>query len=293
MDIRQWRQAVAKKFAILDRTPAERMTWVTIILDARVVRQTDDIDLLVVHLNDIVAAFAPHLRAVLKRSGGKIGRDKTRWVFTPELDLLHPKLIGGKGSKGGKYRLLTELGVNPDTIGPDERVGIIHVHGLIDHRGYPLRADLSVEDAEQARRAVMLDDLRSHWPEYRRVVGRKLDANKTLAANLRDMSGYCTKMRFEYGNAWEDGRTTYGPRFEPEWRSWVQRVYSGLKDENWLISSLTAQRSECIPPLAQTLVPQGNREDGDQFQLTVVPHPSIKEVIKEVIKDIKARRTTK
>ena len=44
MDIETWRQAVAADFGTLSRTPQDRLTWVTVIIDARVVRLTEDIE---------------------------------------------------------------------------------------------------------------------------------------------------------------------------------------------------------------------------------------------------------
>jgi hypothetical protein len=240
MDKTTWRREVEANFLVLSHSPRERLVWTTIILMAVVVRLDNDLS---THTRATIDQFASALPACLGRSG-RIGRNRTRWAGCVEVELLHPRLLKG-------LRLLAQFGIDVDEVGNDERIALIHWHGVIDHRGHPSRA-------------VMMRHLRGQWPGYRRVHGADIYEDGTVKANLEQLAGYSTKLVFRYSRAWDGRRTEFLGTYEAEWQQWMTTFLTKVGWSNLIVSSTKSQSSECTPEEA---ISQGNCASPGRLQL--------------------------
>jgi hypothetical protein len=234
------RTAARREYAVLDRVPPEWARLVTVIIGAVKVKSTDDVaDIVAGEMAKFKSEFrdCAMLHGFLKRG--------TRWAGVIEIDLAHPSFL-----KAQKRKLLRCFGV--DDIAPDERVIIVHLHAVIDFRGH-------------ASPDVLLRDLRKTFPGHNRIDARRMHTDKTMTQNLERIADYCTKHMRAY-SVWgeeEDGRTRFYNENEPEWRTWMDRLYASISLENTLFSSVSS-RAESLPECprlpVKTLTPQGFSE---------------------------------
>jgi hypothetical protein len=146
---------------------------------------------------------------------------------------------------------LAQFGIDVDEVGNDERIALIHWHGVIDHRGHPSRA-------------VMMRHLRGQWPGYRRVHGADIYEDGTVKANLEQLAGYSTKLVFRYSRAWDGRRTEFLGTYEAEWQQWMTTFLTKVGWSNLIVSSTKSQSSECTPEEA---ISQGNCASPGRLQL--------------------------
>jgi hypothetical protein len=247
MDKTEWRAAVERNFLVLGHTPRERLTFGTLILAAIVVRLGDDIS---ARTRAIIDDFRHELPAALMRSG-RIGRNRTRYTGVIEFDLLIPRLLGGRK----KRELMTELGVDVDALdNRTDRVVIVHLHCVLDHRGH-------------RSRAAMMRDLRHQWPGNWRVHGAKLHEDKPVVVNLTNLASYSTKLKTTYSEAWQGRPTRFHQDYEATWRRWMEALIDDVGLHNLIVSSVKSQKPECTPQCAEVVVPQGFLGDRDAMQL--------------------------
>ena len=147
-------------------------------------------------------------------------KNGTRWHGMVEIDLLHPKLCG----RGHKIALLRDLDVDPSTLRPTERIALIHFHAVVDRRGHT---------AKEFKNA-----LNAAFPGHRRVHIGPLHKDKPVSRNLENLSGYMTKLRAQYSQAFEDTPTRFYMHFEPEWADWFDASLNAVGLPEMIISSL-------------------------------------------------------
>ncbi len=228
-----WRNDFTTGMGVLYRTPRERLSFATVIIDAIVVdSSTDPVPL----VRTVVANFKRDWRKSFATSG--YVKRGTRYHGNVEIDLLRPDLLGGEN----KRRLLTELGIDIGHLKEDERILLVHYHAVVDAKGHQ----------EGYRKAVA-----AAFPGHRRVLIRSIYETRTVAENLADLAGYMTKMRFRYSQAYEGTKTKFCDDYEPDWHQWFREFISDLLP-NLTISSLVSRASvgkklaspEC--PISQT-----------------------------------------
>jgi hypothetical protein len=250
MDRTTWRKAVEAAYLTMARTPRERLRWITVILDVRVVTLTDDPS---GDIGAIVECLRQDWRACAMRSG-YIKRG-TRWAGVVEIDLVHPRLLGG----AAKRDLIGELGgVDPATLTADQRLIITHLHVVVDCQGH-------------ASPAILEKDIRAQWPGPRRVHSAKIKPDGTVADNLERLASYSTKLKFQYSQSWEGKNTKFFMSHEPEWKVWMQRLFDDVGLTTMVFTSVTSRAAECPFFNAKTVAAQGVTEDSHPLQL-IVPH---------------------
>lgn len=231
------RAAAHRDLGVLDRVPFEWARFVTVIITAIKVKLTDDVATAVAAE---IAKFAPAFRGCAMLNG--FLKRGTRWAGVIEIDLAHPAFL-----KAQKRRLLQNFGI--DDIAAHERVIIIHLHAVVDFRGH-------------ASPDVLMRDLRRAFPGPNRVDARAMHKDKTMTQNLERIADYCTKQMRAY-SVWgeeDGGRTRFFNENEPEWRAWLDRLYTDIGLHNTLFSSVSSRAGdapECPRAQAKTLMTQG------------------------------------
>lgn len=259
MNIETFKDVVATHIGVMSRTPRNRLKFVTPIIAALVVRLDEDVT---DKVRKVVADHQSEWRNIMMGSG-RIRRDTgSRWAGSIEFDLLHPRMLGG----AHKRELMKALGVDLDALSLDHRILVVHSHIVVDLRGHDLG------DLDRA--------LRTQWQGPRRVHIESIRATGTVAENLSRIAGYVTKMRMQYSEAWEGGRTRYLCAFEPAWRRYISDLYRNVGLENLVVSNVRAQRVKSTPMKQKTLMPKGiGGVDGDQ-QL-IMKHFLVQETTQE------------
>lgn len=238
-------------FLTLSRTPRASLRWVTVIIAAKVVDATDDLSNLD-WVSRSADEFVREWRRTLMRSG-RIGREGTRWAGVIEIDLLHPRLLGG----GRKQTLLRDaLGIaDAGDLTGDSRVAVLHAHLVADVRGH---------DPD-----VLSEAIRKKWAGPWRVVSKPLSATETVSVNLERLASYSTKFRFRYSEAWE-GRPTkfYGANYEPQWAALMNKFYGVLETTRLVFGSIKSRaESECISRLNEPVATKGKADGCRRMQL--------------------------
>jgi hypothetical protein len=235
-------------YLTMARAPRERLRWITLILAVRVIRLGDD----PAHeVANIIEQLPDELRACAMASG--FIKRGTRWAGVVEIDLLHPRLLGG----AVKRDLISLLaGVDPDTLTPDQRVIVVHLHGVIDCKGH-LTPDKFLKDA------------RRWWPGARRVHSASIWTEGTVTENLERLASYSTKLRFQYSQSWDGTKTKFFMPYEPAWKAWMHRLHDNLGLSNMIISSVSSRASECTRDDEELVAAQGFDADDESLQLNV------------------------
>lgn len=250
MDKTTWRKAVKSAYLTMARTPRDWLRWITVILDVRVVTLTDNPS---DDIGAVVECLRQDWRACAMRSG-YIKRG-TRWAGVVEIDLVHPRLLGG----AAKRDLIGKLGgVDPATLTADQRLIITHLHVVVDCRGHPSPA-------------ILEKDIRAQWPGPRRVHSAKIKPDGTVADNLERLASYSTKLKFQYSQSWEGKNTKFFTAHEPEWKVWMQRLLDNVGLTKFVFASVTSRAAECPFLNEKTVAAQGNNEDCDPLQLIILP----------------------
>ncbi len=240
-----FRQRVLAEMMVMKKAPAERLRHGTIIISAHRVKLTDDVSALVAA---DIAKFQSDFRSCLM---GHLTRGvRVAGVF--EIDIVTPKLL-----TDGKRALLRDVDV--DEIAADEQVIIVHIHMLIDCRGY---------DSPEA----LGRDLRKQFPGSRRIVLQELHADKSVLENIENLAGYVTKHIRAYSNAYDDDgrKVKFTINFDREWGAWLDRLYQNISVDNTLYSTTSSRAGgqvECKHPEAKTLTPQGFSPISSEDQL--------------------------
>jgi hypothetical protein len=246
MDINEWRQSVTADYLTMARAPRDRLRWTTLILAVRVVRISDDPSAEVIR---IIQQLPDELRACAMLSGYL--KRGTRWAGVVEIDLVHPRLLGG----AAKRELIGVLaGIDPDTLTADQRLIIVHLHAVVDSKGH-------------ARPDKLADDLRKCWPGPRRVHSASIWTDGTVAENLERLASYSTKLWNHYSEAWEGRATRRLMAREPEWTAWMHRLHDAIGLPNMVVSSVSSRAAKCPRNDDENLAPQGFDEnpEGPQF----------------------------
>jgi len=277
MDLELWRQSVTADFLTMARAPRERLRWITLILAVRVVRLGDD----PAHeVASIIEALPAELRACAMTSG--FIKRGTRWAGVVEIDLLHPRLLGG-AVKRDLIGLLA--GVDPDTLAPDQRVIVVHLHAVVDAKGH-VSPEKFVRDA------------RKFWPGARRVHSASIWTEGTVAENLERLASYSTKLRFQYSQSWDGTKTKFFMPYEPAWKAWMHRLHDNLGLSNLVISSVSSRAVWCTHDDAESLAAQGLHENDEGSQLNTDPdiqdepqQPIIKTLMQRIMEKQHNERT--
>lgn len=239
-----FRARVRSEMMVLKKVPADRLRFVTIIIAAHRVKLGDDVSALVTadlanFENDFRNCLFGHLTRGVRVAG----------VF--EVDIVHPRLL-----TAGKRALLRDAGV--DEIATDEQVIIVHIHMLIDCRGYESPEALG-------------HDLRKQFTGPRRVFLENLHSDST-ALEIENIAGYCTKHIRAYSSAYDsDGRKVkFTINFDREWAAWLDRLYCAISLDRTVYSTTSSragQKSGCKHPEAKPLTPQGFLTSPSEDQL--------------------------
>jgi hypothetical protein len=246
MDINEWRQSVTADYLTMARAPRDRLRWTTLILAVRVVRLGDDPSDEVI---SIIQQLPDELRACAMQSG--FLKRGTRWAGVVEIDLVHPRLLGG----AAKRELIGVLaGIDPDTLTADQRLIIVHLHAVVDSKGH-------------ARPDKFADDMRKCWPGPRRVHSASIWTDGTVAENLARLASYSTKLWDHYSEAWEGRATRRLMAREPEWTAWMHRLHDAIGLPNMVVSSVSSRAAKCPHSDDETLAPQGFDENTEGPQL--------------------------
>ncbi len=258
------RAATHRNLAVLDRVPRQWLRLVTVIITAIKVKLTDDVASAVAAE---MAKFEPEFRGCAMVSG-RLTRG-TRWAGVIEIDLAHPAFL-----KVQKRKLLQCFGI--EDIAADDRVIIVHLHAVVDFRGH-------------ASPDVFVRDLRKAFPGPNRIDARRMHEDKTMAQNLDRIAGYCTKHMRAY-SVWgeeENGRTRFYSENEPEWSTWMDRLYTNISIDNTLFSSVSsrsASEPECKAESLKTLILQGVSRDEETEELIHIRYT--RDTLKATRKDI-------
>lgn len=234
-----FRERVRAEMMVLKKTPADRLRFGTIIISAHRVKLTDNPVALV---EAEIAKFKADFRSCLI---GHLTRGvRVAGVF--EIDLVTPKLL-----TSGKRALLRDVDV--EEIAADEQVIIVHIHMLIDCRGYSSPEALG-------------RDLRRQFPGPRRIVLEELHADKSVSENIENLAGYFSKHIRAYSNAFDDGgrRVKFSVNFDREWAVWLDRLYENISIDNTLYSTTSSRAGDQVEckvgepnGLTKTPAPQG------------------------------------
>jgi hypothetical protein len=245
-DIEKWRKSVEADYLTMTRAPRDRLRWTTLILAVRVVRLGDDPSDEVI---SIIEQLPDELRACAMQSG--FLKRGTRWAGVVEIDLVHPRLLGG----AAKRDLIGVLaGIDPNTLTADQRLIVVHLHAVVDSKGH-------------TRPAKFADDMRKCWPGPRRVHSASIWTEGTVAENLTRLASYSTKLWNHYCEAWEGRPTRRLMAREPEWTAWMRRLHDAIGLPNMVVSSVSSRAAQCPRDHVETLVPQGFDENPGGSQL--------------------------
>lgn len=269
-DINTWRKSVTADYLTMARAPRDRLRWTTLILAVRVVRLGDDPSDEVI---SIIEQLPDELRACAMQSG--FLKRGTRWAGVVEIDLVHPRLLGG----AAKRELIGVLaGIDPDTLTADQRLIIVHLHAVVDSKGH-------------AKPDKFADDMRKWWPGPRRVHSASIWTEGTVAENLTRLASYSTKLWNHYSEAWEGRTTRRLMAREPEWTAWMRRLHDAIGLSNMVVSSVSSRAVWCTRNGERTLVEQGFQADDDGPQLNVPAddedtpqHPLIKTFMQAIMR---------
>jgi hypothetical protein len=268
-DIETWRKSVEADFLTMARVPRDRLRWITLILAVRVVRLSDDPADQVI---SIIEQLPDELRACAMRSG--FLKRGTRWAGVVEIDLVCPRMLGG----GAKRDLIGVLaGIDPDTLTPDQRLIIVHLHAVVDAKGH-------------ATPDKFVADMRKCWPGPRRVHSASIWTEGTVAENLERLASYSTKLWNHYSEAWEGRPTRRLMAREPEWTAWMRRLHDAIGLSNMVVSSVSSRAVWCTRDDEETLMSQGFQADDRGPQLNVPgdnedtpQHPLIKTLMQAIM----------
>lgn len=269
MDINEWRQSVTADYLTMARAPRDRLRWTTLILAVRVVRLGDDPSDEVI---SIIEQLPDELRACAMQSG--FLKRGTRWAGVVEIDLVHPRLLGG----AAKRDLIGILaGIDPDTLTADQRLIVVHLHAVVDSKGH-------------TKPDKFADDMRKCWPGPRRVHSASIWTEGTVAENLTRLASYSTKLWNHYSEAWEGRATRRLMAREPEWTAWMHRLHDAIGLPNMVVSSVSSRAAQCPRSDDESLIPQGFDENPEGPQLKVPDsnedtpqHPLIKTLMRTIM----------
>ena len=266
-EIAAHRRALDTSFAVFRRTPHEALLWLTTVVAAYVVTIHDDIR---VPIRAAVKRYDSERTAAYQRSGRtyRSPRGWTRFCGAIEIDLIHPRIA--RMCSRTKAGLLAELGIDASALRDDQRIVLLHEHAIIDHRGH-------------ASEKAFKRDLRQAWPGKRRIHGKRLYTEGTVAKNLRNLAEYSGKFRLVYALAWDDRKTSYlrSGEYELEWRDYVRALYRAIGVSRLLNSNITLQgckagmhtdrpvfRGETVADECFQLPPSRNKYNDDEDMQT-------------------------
>ncbi|NIX75316.1 hypothetical protein [Microvirga terricola] len=252
MDIETWRTTVDAAYLTMARTQRERLRWITLIMAVRVVRLGDDLSDEVIK---IIEQLTDELRACAMMSGYL--KRGTRWAGVVEIDLVHPKLLG---SETKRDLIGTLAGVDPNSLAPDQRLIVVHLHAVVDCKGH-------------AKPDLLVRDMRKCWPGPRRVHSASIWEDGTVAENLTRLASYSTKLWSYYSEAWEGRPTRRLMDREPEWDAWMDRLIDNVGLSNMIVASVSSRALWCPRDDEESLVASGFDEDADETQLNNQDNP--------------------
>ena len=190
------------KFMVLSRVPSSRISWMTIIGAAIVVRPGD-------HTHAVAEIIEGIERQIAKRCRSKLPGMRLRGAH--EIDVMARSALR---CAPHKRALISALGVDVDAIEPDQRVLVVHLHCVID------RADHSADKVSQHFRAA--------FPGSYRTMAKPLESDKNVGDNLTQLAKYCTKFKVAYSDSWCDRKTRYAGRYEDEWVDTIAFTIQGI-----------------------------------------------------------------
>gem|GEM_PF-2875151 len=229
----------------LARAPRKDLRFVTPIIAAYVVRTTDDIT---GQISAAVLKFQEMWRVATMKSGfirREAGRRRTRWAGAIEVDLLHPRLLGGER----KRAFLEAQGIEPDMITSDQRVVVLHAHVVVDCRGH-------------ASPDALVADLRASWPGPYRVVAKPILDEATVGDQVDRLLNYASKRRLRYSEAWAGARTRYTVVIEQPWKKFLTAIYESL-GEALVISNIHSRSRSTTKRTSDAQIHQCSIEKSD------------------------------
>lgn len=188
--IEEWRSATEKAYRSLARVPHNRLIWMTILAGATVISPGDQSEVMIPLLDTF-------RQSVTRRCRRKLPGMRLRGVF--EFDLLNPRFVIGEH----KAALLSDLGLDHCSISHDRRIMLPHLHAVVDH---------GENDME-----TVVQEFRAQFPGRWRVHAVRLHSTGSVRENLMSLSGYSTKLKVAYSEAWVDRKTKYIGLYGDEW----------------------------------------------------------------------------
>jgi hypothetical protein len=163
----------------------------TIIGDALVVTLGD-------HSKVVEKAITEVEAKVRSRCRRKLPGLRVRGVH--EIDVIAPA-VGHLGAH--KVQTLARLGIDLSAVRADQRVLLVHLHCLID--------------CGQHLPDKVAEELRAEFPGSRRIMGKPLEAGRSVLENVARLASYSAKLKVAYCTAWGGVQTKYHELYEPEW----------------------------------------------------------------------------
>lgn len=136
------RQDIHQAVAALDRTPADRIAWLTFGISAMPLRAGDELAAVGERLLTDWSKAGCQFRGCLI-SSGRVGHSSntTRYIAVPEIDIVPVSAFREGGRKTSLIEEMTPGILNG--LGPDDHIVFLHSHGVIDIAGHESRGKLA------------------------------------------------------------------------------------------------------------------------------------------------------